>query len=62
MKTVRLVYWRDGDFWIGISTNTRLLDTGKSLEELKENVLDIYADISRAVPDARKAQVLELTV
>jgi hypothetical protein len=64
MKTVRLVYWRDGDFWIGhLDEYPDNSSQGMSLEELKENVLDIYADISAGlVPDARKAEVLELTV
>ena len=64
MKTVRLVHWRDGDFWIGhLDEYPDHSTQGTSLEELKENVLDIHADISAGlVPDARKAQVLELTV
>lgn len=64
MKTVRLVYWRDGDYWIGhLDEYPDYQTQGTSLEELKANVLDIYADISAGlVPDARRAQVLELTV
>jgi hypothetical protein len=64
MKTVRLVYWRDGDFWIGhLDEYPDYSTQGMSLQELMENVLDTYADISAGlVPDARKAQVLELTV
>jgi hypothetical protein len=64
MKTVRLVYWRDGDFWIGhLDEYPDYSTQGTSLEELKADVLDIHGDISAGlVPDARRAQVLELTV
>jgi hypothetical protein len=64
MKTVRLVYWRDGDFRIGhLDEYPDYSTQGMSLEEVKKHVLDIYADISAGlVPDARKAQVLDLTV
>jgi hypothetical protein len=64
MKTVRLVYWRDGEYWIGhLDEYPDYQTQGTSLEELKANILDIYADISAGlVPEVRKAQVLELTV
>ena len=64
MKTVRLVFWRDGEYWIGhLDEYPDYQTQGTSLEELKANILDIYADISAGlVPEARKAQVLELTV
>lgn len=47
MKTVRYVYWQDGDMWLGyIEELPDYMTQGESLEELQVNLKDIYDDIT----------------
>lgn len=62
MKTIKYVYWQDGDYYIG-----HLLDypdyqtQGLSKEELIENLKDLLTDIeSGEVPYIRKVEELVL--
>src|SRR5688572_9533686 len=47
MTTVRYVYWRDGDMWLGYVVQfPDYMTQGKGLAELEENLTDIYADLA----------------
>jgi len=61
MGTTRFIYWQDDDAWLGyLEEYPDYMTQGESLEELKENLKDIYADlVSGAVPYVRRAPELE---
>jgi hypothetical protein len=47
MKTVRYVYWQDDAMWLGyIEEFPDYMTQGETLEELQENLRDIYDDLS----------------
>jgi predicted RNase H-like HicB family nuclease len=62
MGTARFIYWQDGETWLGyLEEYTDYMTQGKSLEELKENLKDIYDDLaSGAIPHVRKVAELEI--
>ena len=62
METTRFVYWQDGDFWLGyLEEYPDYMTQGESLVELKENLIDIYKELtSGAIPCVRKVAELEL--
>jgi predicted RNase H-like HicB family nuclease len=64
MKKFSVVYWKEADFWIGYIQNYPDFRTqGKTLEELKENLIDIYKDISNGeIENIRKAEIMELSI
>ena len=46
MKGTRFVYWEDGDFFLGhLEDYPDYLTQGKSLEDLKEHLVDLYRDL-----------------
>jgi predicted RNase H-like HicB family nuclease len=59
---VKMIYWQEGEFWIGYTEEFPDYETqGLSLEELKENLKDIYLDLSSgAIPCARREDELIL--
>jgi len=62
MNTVRYVYWQDEGKWLGyIEEFPDYMTQGDTLEELRENLKDIYDDLTRGkVPGVR--HVAELSV
>lgn len=45
-RTAKFVYWQEDDMWLGYLQNYPDYWTqGVSLEELQDNLLDIYGDI-----------------
>ena len=43
MNTIRYVYWQDEDMWLGyVEEFPDYMTQGASLEELQENLRDIY--------------------
>jgi len=62
MGTARFVYWQDDDMWLGyLEEYPDYMTQGKALEELKENLNDIYDDLtSGAIPYVRKVAELEI--
>lgn len=47
MKTGRYVYWHDEDMWLGfIEEFPDYMTQGESMEELQENLKDIYDDLT----------------
>jgi predicted RNase H-like HicB family nuclease len=62
MSTARFIYWQDDEMWLGyLEEYPDYVTQGKSLEELKENLKDIYDDlVSGAIPHVRKVAELEI--
>jgi len=60
MHTVKIVYWQDGDFWIGyLQDYPDYLTQGETLEDLKEHLRDLYDDIAGGhIPGIRKVDEL----
>ncbi len=59
MEKKRYIYWQDEDMWIGyLEEYPDYMTQGETLEELKENLTDIYKDLTNgAIPHVRKAAV-----
>ena len=50
METKRFVYWQDGKMWLGyLEEYPDYMTQGESLAELKENLVDIYNDLTSGV-------------
>ncbi len=50
MKTIRYVYWQDGDTWLGYLEDYPDYRTqGQTHEELQENLKDILQDVTNGV-------------
>ena len=62
MGTARFVYWQDDDMWLGyLEAYPDYMTQGKSLQELKENLKDIYDDLSAGkIPYARRTGELAI--
>ena len=62
MNTIRYVYWQDEDMWLGyLEEFPDYMTQGVNLEELQENLRDIYDDlIGGKIPGVR--HVAELTI
>jgi hypothetical protein len=62
MSTVRFVHWEDGQTWIGyLEEFPDYLTQGASLAELRENLRDLYRDLtSGEIPGVRR--VAELSI
>jgi len=54
--------WKDGSQWLGyLEDYPDYMTQGETLDELKENLKDIYADLeNNAIPVVRKAGELEI--
>ena len=62
MVKARYIHWRDGDMWLGYFEEfPDYLTQGETLEELQENLRDLYRDlVSGEIPGIRRAS--ELTI
>jgi len=62
MKSIRYVNWQDDAIWIGyLDEYPDYLTQGESLQELEENLRDIYADLtSGGIPCVRKLAELQV--
>ena len=62
MKTARYVHWQDHGMWLGyFEAYPDYLTQGESLEQLQENLCDLYANLTDGeIPSIRK--VAELTL
>lgn len=62
MKRLRYVFWQDGEWWLGhLEEYPDYLTQGESLEDLKDQLRDLYTDLSGGhIPSARKTAVLEV--
>ncbi len=63
MESKKYVYWEDQGMWIGyLEEYPDYMSQGETLEELKENLKDIYRDLSSGeIPCIRRVAELELT-
>ena len=62
MEKKNFVYWQDEDMWIGyIQDFPDYITQGESLDELKENLIDIYKELTSGnIPCVRKVAELEV--
>lgn len=62
MKSLRFIYWQDGEDWLGyLEEFPDYLTQGQSLDDLKEHLRDLYADLSSgAIPGVRRVGELEV--
>ena len=58
----KFVYWEDGDMWLGyLEEYPDYMTQGETLEELKENLKDVFAELSGGnIPCVRKVAELEV--
>ena len=63
MKGQRFVYWQDGEFWLGyLEEFPDYMTQGNSLEDLKEHLRDLHADLaSGQIPAVRRVAELEVS-
>jgi predicted RNase H-like HicB family nuclease len=56
MDTLKFVYYQEGDMWVGwLEEFPDYRTQGASLDDLKENLKDLYQDISTdKIPNARR--------
>lgn len=62
MNTVKYVYWQDGSTWLGyLYEYPDYITQGESFNELKENLEDIYNNVtSNTIPCTRKVAEMEV--
>jgi predicted RNase H-like HicB family nuclease len=62
MEPLKYVHWQDEEFFIGHFVDyPDYLTQGKSLEELKENLENLYSDlISEEIPYIKKVDELKI--
>jgi hypothetical protein len=62
MAMVRYVYWQDDGMWLGyIEEFPDYMTQGETLEELQENLKDIYLDLTGGkVPGVRRVAELRI--
>ena len=62
MKTVRFVYWQDEEMWLGhFEEFPDYMTQGETLEELQQNLKDIYEDITGGqIPGVRHVAELQI--
>ncbi len=62
MKTIRYVYWQDGDMWLGyIEEFPDYMTQGQTVQELQENLKDLYDDLtSGQIPGVRRVAELQI--
>jgi predicted RNase H-like HicB family nuclease len=62
MATVRYIYWQDGDMWLGyVEEFPDYMTQGVSLDELRENLRDLYEELtSGRIPSVRRVAELPI--
>jgi len=62
MRKIKFVYWQDGDWWLGyLEEYPDYMTQGKTLEELKENLRDLYEDLtSGEIPCVKRVAELQV--
>jgi hypothetical protein len=63
MTSLRYVYWQEEEMWLGYFEEYPDYRTqGESLDELQENLKDIYADLAgRAIPNVKHVGELQIS-
>ncbi|MFP4428432.1 MAG: type II toxin-antitoxin system HicB family antitoxin [Desulfovermiculus sp.] len=62
--TMKMIYWKSENFWIGkLLEHPEIMTQGESLEELEENMRDAYLLMTMDdVPEDRQVKELAITV
>ena len=62
MKTKKYIYWQDENVWLGYLVEfPDYMSQGESLDDLKENLKDIYNELSSGnIPCVRRVDELEV--
>ena len=62
MKSIGYVHWQDGDMWLGyLEEYPDYMTQGESLDELQENLKDIYDDVTFGkIPNVRRRAELQV--
>lgn len=62
MQTLRIVHWQEDDAWLGyLHDFPDYLTQADSLDELRENLLDLYRDLtSGAIPAVRRIDEIQV--
>jgi predicted RNase H-like HicB family nuclease len=62
MEKTKYVHWQDENMWLGyLEEYPDYITQGESVEELKDNLKDIYKDLtSGKIPCVRKVAELEV--
>lgn len=62
MERKKFVYWQDVDMWLGyLKEYPDYMTQGETLEQLKENLKDVFAELSGGnIPCVRKVAELEV--
>lgn len=62
MSTKKYIYWQDNKMWLGyLEEFPDYITQGESLDELKENLRDIYSELSAGnIPSVRRVDDLEV--
>ena len=62
METTKFIHWQDGNMWLGyLEEYPSYITQGDSLDELKENLKDLYKDLAGGViPCVRKLAEMEV--
>jgi predicted RNase H-like HicB family nuclease len=62
LEGIKYVYWEDEDIWLGyLEEFPDYMTQGKTLEELKKNLKDIFKDITDGhIPCIRRVAELEV--
>jgi len=60
--TKKFTYWKDGDIWVGyIDEFPDYLTQGESIDELKDNLKDIFTEVTGGkIPYVRHTGDLEI--
>ena len=62
MNSMRYVYWQEDEMWLGhLEEYPDYMTQGTTLDELKENLKDLYKDLSSGdIPHVRRVAELQL--
>lgn len=62
METIRFIHWQDENMWLGyLEEYPDYMTQGETLDELKENLRDLYKDLTSGfIPCVRKVAELEV--
>lgn len=62
MEKKRYIHWQDGGVWLGyLEEYPDYMTQGKTIEELEENLRDIYVELTSGnIPCVRKVAELEI--
>ena len=62
MKTIKYIYWQDGDVWLGyLDEFPDYMTQGTTQDDLQENLRDIYEELtSGRIPGVRRVAELQV--